>query len=108
MVANCPMPVALPPGLLRLSTRPNLTGSPPVRNIMGTELVAAFAATAEGVPPAVAMTATGRCTSSCAISRTVVTALGPTILDVDVAALDEAGFLKTQAEGRNQVSRFCR
>ena len=42
------------------------------------------------------------------LSQAVVTALGPTILDVDVAALDEAGFLKTQAEGRNQVSQFCR
>src|SRR5262249_31109159 len=42
-------PVTLPPGRLRLVTRPSLTGSPPVAKMIGTVVVAALAASAEGV-----------------------------------------------------------
>jgi hypothetical protein len=46
--------VTFPPGLLRLATRPNLTGSPPVLKTIGIVAVAALAATADyevgGVP----------------------------------------------------------
>src|SRR5262249_37356320 len=41
-------PVALPPGRFKLATRPNLIGSSPVVNTIGTVEVAAFAATAAG------------------------------------------------------------
>jgi hypothetical protein len=42
-------PVTLPPGRLRLATRPNLTGSPPLAKTIGIAVVAALAAIAEGV-----------------------------------------------------------
>ena len=42
------MPVRLPPGLLKLATRPAVTGSAPVANIIGMFVVAAFAASAAG------------------------------------------------------------
>ena len=41
-------PVTLPPGRLRLATRPSLTGSPPVAKTIGTVVVAALAASAAG------------------------------------------------------------
>src|SRR5215813_7723547 len=50
-------PVTLPPGRLRLVTRSSCTGSPMVVKTMGIVVVAAFAASAAGVPFA-AMTAT--------------------------------------------------
>jgi GAF domain len=42
-------PVTLPPGRLRLVTRPSLTGSPPIAKTIGTVVVAALAASAPGV-----------------------------------------------------------
>src|SRR5262249_742213 len=41
-------PVTLPPGRLRLATRPSLTGSLPLANTIGTVVVAALAARAGG------------------------------------------------------------
>src|SRR5262249_39977383 len=41
-------PVTLPPGRLRLATRPNLTGSVPLANTIGIVVVAALAASAAG------------------------------------------------------------
>src|SRR5262249_22990683 len=57
--------VALPPGLLRLATRPAWTGSDPLANTMGIVAVAAFAAKAEGLSVATSI-ATCRRTSSAA------------------------------------------
>jgi hypothetical protein len=51
-------PVTLPPGRLRLPTRPNATGSLPIANTIGIVVVAAFAASAEGVPLIAAITVT--------------------------------------------------
>jgi hypothetical protein len=56
-------PVRLPPGRLKLSTRPVLTGSAPVMNTIGMVLVAAFAANNAGALKAT-ITATPRLTSS--------------------------------------------
>ena len=56
-------PVRLPPGRLKLSTRPVLTGSAPVTNTIGMVLVAAFAAADAGASRAT-ITATPRLTSS--------------------------------------------
>jgi hypothetical protein len=42
-------PVRLPPGRLRLTTRPVRTGSPPIANTIGIVCVAGFAAMAAGV-----------------------------------------------------------
>ena len=49
--------MTLPPGRLRLATRPSWTGSPPVSKTIGMVVVAAFAASAAGVLVA-AITAT--------------------------------------------------
>jgi len=46
---NWVTPVTLPPGRLRLATKPSLTGSAAVSKIIGTVVVAAFAASAAGV-----------------------------------------------------------
>jgi hypothetical protein len=51
-------PVTLPPGLLRLATRPSSTGSPPMVNTIGMAAVAALAASPEASPPVAAITAT--------------------------------------------------
>ena len=59
-------PVTLPPGRLRLATRPIATGSlPPVKTI-GIVAVADLAASAAAVPPVATITATLRRTSSAA------------------------------------------
>src|SRR5262249_41562284 len=58
-------PVALPPGRLKLATRPYWTGSDPLVNTMGIVAVAAFAAEAEGLSVATSI-ATCRRTSSAA------------------------------------------
>jgi hypothetical protein len=42
------MPVTLPPGRLRLSTRPAVIGSPPISKAIGIVEVARLAASAEG------------------------------------------------------------
>jgi hypothetical protein len=52
------MPVALPPGRLRLGTRPKLTGSEPTVKTMGIVFVAAIAARADAMSPVAAITAT--------------------------------------------------
>jgi hypothetical protein len=44
-------PVRLPPGRLKLATRPSLIGSPPVANTIGIVAVAAFANSADAVLP---------------------------------------------------------
>jgi len=45
------MPVTLPPGRLRLATRPNVTGSPALTKTIGIADVAVFAARPEWIPP---------------------------------------------------------
>src|SRR5438128_7482533 len=61
-------PVALPPGRLRLATRPSATGSEPVPKTIGMLEVAALAATAPAVLTGTAITATCRRTRSAANS----------------------------------------
>src|SRR5262245_66598700 len=46
------IPVRLPPGWVRLATRPSLTGSSPTLKTMGIVVVAALAATAAQFPDA--------------------------------------------------------
>ena len=53
-------PVTLPPGLLRLATKPVWTGSPPPLKTIGMAAVADLAAAAAAVLAGVAMTATRR------------------------------------------------
>jgi len=58
-------PVRVPPGWLRLATRPALTGSKPLTNTIGVVVVAVLARL-ETSPPMVTMTATWRRTKSAA------------------------------------------
>jgi hypothetical protein len=58
-------PVAVPPGRLRLATRPNFTGSSPARKTSGIVLLAARAPSAE-LMPVVTNTAEPRWTRSAA------------------------------------------
>ena len=59
-------PVTLPPGRLRLATKPAPTGSKPVTKTTGIVVVAALAAWIELSPPIVTMTVTPRLTKSAA------------------------------------------
>jgi hypothetical protein len=67
-LAKLVTPVTLPPGRLRLATSPTSTGSAPVPKTIGISPVAALAASAEAVPPAVTRTATRSRTNSPASS----------------------------------------
>ena len=90
-------PVTLPPGRLRLATRPVLTGSMPVVKTIGIVAVAALA-TGAAMPFAM-ITATWRRTRSAAIpgSRSSLK-VGPAILDGDVLTLDETGLVQALPE----------
>ena len=77
-------PVALPPGRLRLATRPCATGSAPVPKTIGMLEVAALAASAPAVLAGAAITATCRRTRS--------------EFDGHVAALDVSSSAQTLAE----------
>jgi hypothetical protein len=58
------IPVMLPPGRLRLATKPLDTGSSMPVNMIGIVVVTAFAAAADGLPPAATINATWRRTRS--------------------------------------------
>jgi hypothetical protein len=60
------MPVALPPGRLKLLTRPKVTGSDPTVNTTGVMALAAIAARADATSPVAAITSTFIATSSLA------------------------------------------
>src|SRR5262249_54253142 len=60
------IPVRLPPGRLKLATKPCWTGSPAVVNTTGIVVVAALAANTEAPPPVAAIAATFRSTRSAA------------------------------------------
>jgi hypothetical protein len=59
-------PVKLPPGLLRLDTKPNATGSKPLVKTIGILAVAALADYALTIPPVATINDTPRRTSSSA------------------------------------------
>jgi hypothetical protein len=61
--ASAPTPVILPPGRLRLVTKPSSTGSAPTKKTIGTVEVAALAANAAAVPSTA--TRTDNCAASC-------------------------------------------
>ena len=93
-------PVRLPPGRLRLATRPWPTGSAPMVKTIGMVLVAPFAARADAMSPVAAMAATFSASVLGRKRRQLrVVALGPPVLDAHVAALDEARLGKALPEG---------
>ena len=59
-------PVTLPPGRLKLATKPNWTGSPALTNTIGMVAVAALAARTETMPPVATSNETLRRTRSSA------------------------------------------
>ena len=95
------VPVTLPPGRLRLETRPSLTASPPIENTIGMVAVAGFGGkwrrraldrNDHGHPAA---NQVGRqCWQS------VEATLRPAVFDRDVAALDIAGFVEASPDAR--------
>ena len=92
-------PVRLPPGRLKLSTRPIATGSLALLNTTGIVVVAAFAASAAEVTAGrddhihPALHQIGQ-----QLRQPIDTAFGPAILDGNVATFDEATLLQAHAE----------
>src|SRR5262244_2986489 len=81
-------PVILPPGRLRLLTRPVAIGSPPLTNTIGMVEVAARAALMTIFGPTI--TATWRCTRSTASAGNRSSLFSPPAkYDRDVVAVDE-------------------
>src|SRR5258708_27172510 len=70
-LVNKVTPVTLPPGRLKLLTRPSPTGSPPIPHTSGIVAAADFAASAEPSPPAATITAT------CLLTRSAASAAMP-------------------------------
>ena len=89
-------PVTLPPGRLKLATKPWLTGSPPIPKTIGIVAVARLAASERGV-------AANRCEHVHPATHQIggerrqfaVFAARPAVLDRDVLALAKAALLET-------------
>ena len=90
---NIVIPVALPPGRLRLATKPFLTGSPLAVNTIGMVWVAAFATSGDGLPPVAANTATCRLYQiSRQLGQSIVLAMRPAVFDRHVLTLRQSRF----------------
>jgi hypothetical protein len=89
-------PVTLPPGRLRLATRPSLTGSPPLTKTIGIVVFAALAAIAEGVCSDYCHLAAYQI--GCEVGQLIVLVLRPAILDRHILAFDVAGFTNALPE----------
>ena len=92
------MPVALPPGRLRLATRPSLTGSSPLVKTMGMVEVAALAARADAhgrsrraQPPAAHQIGGQR-------GQSVISTVGPAVFDFEILPFDVAGLVEALAK----------
>ena len=101
------MPVTLPPGWLKLATRPDRTGSPPISKTIGIVAVAALATKVAGVSAGV------HCNSASnqfgyQFRQPVELILGPAIFDRDVPALSKPRFAQTLSERAHQVRRIVR
>ena len=106
-VVNTLMPVTLPPGRLRLLTRPNLTGSSPTMNTIGIVLVAAFAAKPRDVS-----------SSSCdhghsarnqiggKPSKSIIPTVRPTVFDRNILTLDISSLVQTTSESSDVLRRL--
>src|SRR5262245_13465586 len=91
-------PVALPPGRLKLETRPRSTGSVPMVKTIGMAEVAALAATAAGGATAM-IKATGISHQlGCQCRQSVELTIGRAMFDCDIAAFDIAGFLQALSD----------
>jgi hypothetical protein len=98
------MPVTLPPGRLKLATRPACTGSVPMLKTIGISVVAAFAARAAATVSSTTISAT-RCrirSSAAAGRQSVGVAVCPAELAGNVLAVDDPSFGESLADGGNQ------
>src|SRR5262249_46933882 len=93
-------PVTLPPGRLRLGTRPSCTGSPPNSKTIGTVVVAALAARAGGVLVAANHSHLMMHQISHHRRQLINSALRPAVFDRHVTAIDVTGFAQPFEKGR--------
>src|SRR5262249_1312738 len=96
------MPVTLPPGWLKLATRPAWTGSPPIWKTIGIAAVAALAACRwcagrRGDDGNSALNQFG-----CQLRQPIEVILGPAAFDRDGADLNEPDFAQTLSEREHQ------
>ena len=92
-------PVRLPPGRFQAGDKSNLNRVDRYAEDDGIAAVAAFAASAEGVPPAATITADLTVSQLSRESwQSIILAFRPTILHLDVLALDIACFFQPLAE----------
>jgi hypothetical protein len=92
------MPVRLPPGRLRLATRPDWTGSALVEKTIGIVAVAALAANSGRMAPAKNHGHLAANQIGCQCRKSIELVLSPAVFDRHVAALDVAGFAEALAE----------
>src|SRR6516162_2357725 len=92
-------PVTLPPGRLRLATRPSLTGSPAVTKTIGDRRSRRLGYNCRGD----VMRSDHRHLTAyqigCEVGQSLDLVLRPAILDHDILALDVAGFTNPLPEG---------
>src|SRR5262249_50719687 len=97
--ANQLTPVTLPPGRLRLATRPRLTGSSLLVKTIGIVLVAAMATSAELLPPVCRdHTYLRRNKTSRERRQPIQSSLRPAIFDRDVLTLDVTDLVQATPE----------
>ena len=103
------MPVTLPPGWLKLATRPARTGSPPISKTIG---IVAVAALATRVRWCVGRSGDHGNPASNQFGyqfrQPVELIFGPAIFDRDVPALSKPRFAQTLSERAHQVRRIVR
>src|SRR5215470_6770411 len=97
---DCVTPVTLPPGRLRLGTRPSCTGSPPSSKTIGMVVVTALAARAGGVLVAANHSHLTMHQITHHRRHLINSALRPAVFDRHVAAIDVTGFAQTFEKGR--------
>ena len=90
------MPVTLPPGRLRLDTKPTSTGSCPLLKTIGIDVVAALAASPDSTVPVAAMTLTWRLNQiGGERGQLARVAVRPPVFDGNILALDISKFTQS-------------
>src|SRR5215218_10582717 len=97
-------PVILPPGRLRLATRPVPTGSPPATNTIGMVDVAPFAANAVTLPPVVTIAAADELGSE--PGEALVMSVRIAVIDAHALSFGEARLRQAAMEFREEMRRL--
>ena len=98
MVERMLTPVALPPGWLKLATRPKVTGSPPVVKTIGIVGVAALAARGDGASRRDDHGDPSANEIGGQLWQPIELTFRPAVFDGDVRAFDIAGVLEALAD----------